>query len=52
MAKGPHIPKSVWHEVAARAEREGLRRVARDFNVSHETVRAIVRAMAAGKTGV
>ena len=42
VAKGPRILRSQWHGVAARAEREGLRRVAHDSGVSHETVRAIV----------
>ena len=43
MAKGPLITRERWPEVAARAEREGLRSVARDFGISHETVRAIVK---------
>jgi hypothetical protein len=42
VAKGPRIPPERWHEVAARAEREGLRRVARGMGVSHETIRVIV----------
>lgn len=41
VAKGPRIPRERWSEVATRAEREGLRRVARHFGVSHETVRSI-----------
>jgi hypothetical protein len=45
-AKGPRIPRERWPEVAARAEREGLRAVARDLGVSHETVRAVLRAAA------
>jgi hypothetical protein len=44
-AKGPQIPKERWSEVAVRAKREGLRVVARELGVSHETVRKIVRAM-------
>ena len=44
-AKGPRIPRERWPEVAARAEREGLRTVARELGVSHETVRAVVRAV-------
>ncbi len=43
-AKGPRIPKERWPEVAARARLEGLRAVARDLGVSHETVRTVVRA--------
>jgi hypothetical protein len=41
--KGPRISSQDWTEVAARAEREGLRAVARDLGVSHETVRAVVK---------
>jgi hypothetical protein len=41
VVKEPRIPRAQWAELAARAEREGLRRVARDFGVSHETVRSI-----------
>ena len=44
-AKGTRIPEERWPEVAARAGREGLRSVARDLGVSHETVRSIVRAV-------
>ncbi len=44
--KGPRIPKERWPEVAARAQREGLRAVARDFGVSHETVRVVLREAA------
>jgi hypothetical protein len=33
-------------QIAARAQREGLRSVARSLNVSHETVRAIVKRVA------
>ena len=42
-AKGPCIPREHWPHVAARAKREGLRAVAREFGVSHETVRVIVQ---------
>ncbi len=45
-AKGSRIPRERWPEVAARAEREGLRAVARDFGVSHETVRLVLREAA------
>ena len=45
-ATGPRIPKERWLEVAARAGREGLRAVARDLGVPHETVRAVARAAA------
>ena len=44
-SKGRRIPEERWSEVADRAQREGLRRVARDLGVSHETVRAVVRAV-------
>lgn len=45
-AKGPSIAEERWAEVASRAEREGLRAVARDLGVSHETVRLVVRSLA------
>ena len=44
-ARGPRIPRDCWPNVASRARREGLRAVARDYGVSHETVRAVVRAV-------
>jgi hypothetical protein len=40
-SKGTRIPREQWFEVAARAEREGLRSVARHLGPSHETVRSI-----------
>ena len=43
LAKGPSIPRGQWPEAAARVELEGLRSVARDFGVSHETVQAIAK---------
>jgi len=43
--KTPRIPRERWPEVAARAGREGLRAVARDLGVSHETVRSMVRSV-------
>ncbi len=43
--KGPRIPKERWPEVATRAQREGLRAVARDLGVSHETVRSVIRVV-------
>ena len=43
VTKGPCVPKACWPEVAGRAEREGLRSVAREFGVSHETVRSICK---------
>ncbi len=42
-AKGPRIPRERWPEVAVRAQREGLRAIARDLGVSHETVRSMLR---------
>ena len=42
-ANRPLIPRERWPEVAARVYREGLRSVARDLGISHETVRAIVK---------
>ena len=44
-AKGPLIPWEHWTEIAVRVQREGLRAVARDFGVSHETIRMVGRAM-------
>ena len=45
-AKGPRIPKARWPEVAERARRDGLRAVARELGVSHETVRSVLRSVA------
>jgi hypothetical protein len=45
-AKAPRIPRERRPKVAARAKREGLRTVARDLGVSHETVRSVVLATA------
>jgi hypothetical protein len=42
-AKGPCIPSERWAEVAVRVKQEGLRAVSRDFGVSHETVRGVVK---------
>jgi hypothetical protein len=50
VAKGPRIPRERWPEVAVRAKDEGLRAVARDFGVSHETVRSVVKTIAEAKT--
>ena len=44
-AKGPRIPEDQWPEVAGRAKREGLRCVARDIGVSHETVRTVLQTV-------
>jgi hypothetical protein len=41
VAKGPRIARDHWRAIAARAEHEGLRCVARDLGGSHEIVRAI-----------
>jgi hypothetical protein len=46
VAKGPRIPRERWSDVAARVQREGLRAVARDYGVSHETVRGVVSRVA------
>ena len=45
MVKGPRIPCERWPEVAARVRHEGLRAVARDLSVSHETVQAVVKRL-------
>ncbi len=47
--KPRRIPEDRWPEVVARAKQEGLRSIARDFGVSHETVRAVLRV--AGPAG-
>ena len=52
VAKGPRIPRERWTEVAVRAKDEGLRAVACDFGVSHETVRSVVKTLAEAKTVV
>jgi hypothetical protein len=41
----PRVPKACWPEVAGRAEHVGLRSVAREFGVSHETVRSICKCV-------
>ena len=51
-AKGPRIPRERWPAVAARAEREGLRAVARDLGVSHETVRSLLRTIRDSRSAV
>jgi len=43
VVKGPRIPRERWSAVAAQVQRDGLRAVARELNVSHETVRGIVK---------
>jgi hypothetical protein len=43
VAKGPLIPSERWLEVAAQVECQGLRAVARNWGVSHETVRLICK---------
>ena len=48
VTKGPLIPREQWSEIVVRVQREGLRAVARDFGVSHETVRAVVKRVEHG----
>jgi hypothetical protein len=43
VAQGPRRPRDQWSEVAVRAKREGLRAVARNLRMPHETVRAIAK---------
>lgn len=43
VAKGPRIPRERWAHVATRAKREGIRAVARNLGVSHETLRTVVK---------
>jgi len=50
--KPRRIPEDRWPEIVTRAQQEGLRSIARDFGVSHETVRAVLRvAGLAGRPG-
>jgi hypothetical protein len=42
--KPPRIPRERWPEVVKRARCESLRSIARDFGVSHETVRAVLQS--------
>jgi hypothetical protein len=37
------IPPSAWESVLRRAEYESLRQIARDYNVSYEAVRRVIR---------
>ncbi len=43
MTRSLRIPEGRWSEVAERARSEALRSIARDFGVSHETVRTVLR---------
>ncbi|HEY8597053.1 MAG TPA: hypothetical protein VIL85_01405 [Thermomicrobiales bacterium] len=43
----PHLPPACWPEVAARARHESLRDLALAYGVSHETIRAVVKRIAA-----
>lgn len=47
-SKPRRIPEERWTEVVERARSEGLRSIARDFGVSHETVRAGLRVATMG----
>ena len=38
------LPAEQWPEIIARAECEGIRPIAHDLGVSHETIRALLRA--------
>lgn len=45
----PRVDPALWPEVAERAGRESLRARASEYGVSHETIRTIVRRMAANQ---
>jgi hypothetical protein len=45
--KRPRIHPADWPEIAERAQFESLRDLAAEYSVSHETVRAIVKRVAA-----
>ena len=50
--KRPQLPRSLWPEIAKRAQHESLRELAAQYGVSHETNRAVVRrAVAAASSG-
>ncbi len=42
----PHLPRTLWPEIAERARYASLRDLATEYGVSHETIRSIVRRMA------
>jgi hypothetical protein len=50
-ANGTRIPQEHWPEVAERAQREGLRTVAGELGVSHDSVRAVLRSVAQANSG-
>ncbi len=43
--KEPRIPRERWPEVVVRAQREGLRAVARDLGVSYDALRSVIRVV-------
>jgi len=45
--KRPHLSHAWWPEIADRARSASLRDLAAEYGVSHETIRAIVRRVAA-----
>ena len=45
--KRPHLPRDLWPAIAERARHASLRDLAVEYGVSHETIRAIVRRVAA-----
>ncbi len=44
--KQPHLDCHLWPEIANRAEHESLRDLAAEYNVSHETIRAVMKRVA------
>ncbi len=44
--KRPHLPRTLWPEIAERARSASLRDLAMEYGVSHETIRGIARRAA------
>ena len=47
--KRPQLPRTLWPEIAERARYESLRDLAMEYDVSHETIRTIVRRLSAAR---
>ena len=45
--KCPALPPDTWPTIAERSRHESLRDLAAEYGVSHETIRAVVRRVAA-----
>jgi DNA invertase Pin-like site-specific DNA recombinase len=49
VTKGPRTPQEEWPEVAAPAKQEGRRAIARELDVSYETVRRFLTRVTLGR---